>query len=82
MADRDKITETLHRFPTGRLGYAINEVKTVLPLGETKIYEELKQRRLRAKKIGDRTIIPIWDLVEWLENQPDYQSPLPARDGE
>jgi excisionase family DNA binding protein len=39
-------------------------------LGRTKAYEELKSGRLRARKIGKRTVIIEDDAEEWLGHLP------------
>jgi excisionase family DNA binding protein len=39
-------------------------------LGRTKTYEELKSGRLRARKIGKRTIITEDDAEDWLLRLP------------
>ena len=39
-------------------------------LGRTKTYEELKSGRLRARKIGKRTIISEDDAEDWLLRLP------------
>jgi predicted DNA-binding transcriptional regulator AlpA len=38
--------------------------------GRTKAYEELKSGRLRARKIGKRTVITDDDAEEWLRHLP------------
>ena len=38
--------------------------------GRTKTYEELKSGRLRARKIGKRTIITEDDAEDWLQRLP------------
>jgi hypothetical protein len=38
--------------------------------GRTSAYEEIKSGRLRARKIGKRTVITTDDAEEWLQNLP------------
>ena len=38
--------------------------------GRTKVYEEVKYGRLRARKIGKRTIITVDDAEDWLRSLP------------
>jgi excisionase family DNA binding protein len=38
--------------------------------GRTKTYEELKSGRLRARKIGKRTVITEDDAEDWLQRLP------------
>jgi excisionase family DNA binding protein len=39
-------------------------------VGPTKTYEEIKSGRLRARKIGKRTLISVDDAEEWLQHLP------------
>lgn len=56
-----------------QLSYSIEEVQELTGLGRTKIYEALKDRHLKAKKYGKRTIILKADLEEFLQNLGNYQ---------
>ena len=38
----------------------------------TRIYEEFKAGRLRAVKVGSRTLVRPGDLRAWLDAQPGY----------
>ncbi|MGA7023845.1 MAG: helix-turn-helix domain-containing protein [Pseudolabrys sp.] len=38
--------------------------------GRTKVYQELKSGRLRARKIGTRTLITEEDAEDWLQHLP------------
>jgi excisionase family DNA binding protein len=40
----------------------------------TKLYEELKSGRLRARKIGRRTIITEDDAEDWLRRLPVFEA--------
>ena len=53
-----------------RLAYSVDETSEVSGLGRTKIYEEIKAKRLIARKCGDRTLILHPDLVKWLSDLP------------
>jgi excisionase family DNA binding protein len=48
--------------------YSINEFCHVYELGRTKAYQEMNAGRLRAVKIGSKTIIRADDAEEWLAN--------------
>jgi excisionase family DNA binding protein len=39
-------------------------------IGRTTAYEEIKQKRLRARKVGKRTIITDDDAEAWLQRLP------------
>lgn len=56
---------------TERLGLTVPEAATLSSLGQTSIYKAIKERRLRIRKYGTRTIITRTDLASFLENLPD-----------
>ena len=49
-----------------KLAYSVPEFLAAVPIGRTKLYEELKAGRLRAVKVGKRTLIPITEAERWL----------------
>ena len=49
-----------------KLAYSIPEFLAAVPIGRTKLYEELKAGRLRAVKVGKRTLILITEAERWL----------------
>jgi len=55
-----------------RTMYSIPEIMEMSGLGRTKIYQEISDGYLRAKKIGARTVIPIEAYTDWVNNLPDY----------
>ena len=54
-----------------RLGYTIAEFAELSGLGRTKIFEAIRDKKLRAKKFGRRTIILEEDANEFLNSLPD-----------
>jgi excisionase family DNA binding protein len=50
-----------------RLLYPIDEVPDLVPLGKTKLYEEIAAGRLRATRCGRRTFIAATDLADYVE---------------
>lgn len=52
--------------PTPKLALSINEVCARVPCGRTRLYAEIKDKKLRVRKIGSRTIILAADLDAWL----------------
>lgn len=42
----------------------------IIDCGRTKIFEEIKEGRLKARKFGRRTIILRDDLLTWLNDLP------------
>ena len=49
-----------------KLALSIPEFLAAVPIGRTKLYEELKAGRLRAVKVGKRTLILITEAERWL----------------
>jgi len=49
---------------------SIGEFSQRYGVGRTTTYEEIKSGRLRARKIGKRTIISVDDAEEWLRHLP------------
>ena len=49
---------------------SIKEFSERYGIGRSSVYEELKAKRLRARKIGKRTIITVDDAEEWLHKLP------------
>ena len=47
-------------------------------VGKTKLYEELASGRLKAKKNGSRTLIPVVAAQAWLASLPDYEPAVAA----
>lgn len=47
-------------------------------VGRTRFYEEIKQRRLRARKVGKRTIITDDEAEAWLQRLPLLETGQPS----
>lgn len=67
--------ETIKTETVPKVAYSISELTAVVPVCRTRIYEELKIGRLKARKSGKRTLILADDLTEWLRVLPDYEPP-------
>lgn len=52
--------------------YSIEEALQLIHIGRTKLYEELNSGRLKAFKLGKRTLIKQASIEEWLDNLPAY----------
>ena len=50
-----------------RLAYSIHEFAFMAGISRTRVFEELKLGRLKAKKVGRRTIIPFAEAERWFE---------------
>ncbi len=71
-------TESQHVGIADKLVFSIPEVCEVSGSGKTKIYAEIRDGRLVARKMGDKTIILRRDLLAWLDALPrglDQQRP-------
>jgi excisionase family DNA binding protein len=64
-----------------KLAYTIEEAATAAGIGRTLIFEEIRNHRLVARKIGRRTVILLKDLDAWLETRPLVQTGAIAADG-
>jgi len=56
--------------PVEKLTYNLKEAATALGIGKTTLYKAIAERRLRAIKLGSRTLIPSEDLRAWIAAQP------------
>jgi excisionase family DNA binding protein len=54
----------------GQRALSIAEFSDRYGVGRTTTYEEIKSGRLRARKIGKRTLIGVDDAEEWLRHLP------------
>jgi excisionase family DNA binding protein len=63
--------ESMLRPTMEKLGLTVREAAALSSLGQTSIYKAIKERRLRIRKYGTRTIITRADLAAFLENLPD-----------
>ena len=62
-----------------RIAYGMDEAAETAGIGLTKLREEIAARRLRARKLGSRTIITRDDLVDWAARLPDVHDIAPNR---
>lgn len=56
--------------PASKRAFSVHEFSKLYGIGRTKTYEELKAGRLRARKIGKRTVIAGDDAEDWLRRLP------------
>ncbi len=57
-----------------KLSYGPVSAASIAGIGLTKLYEEIKAGRLKAKKFGKRTLVTAAALEDWLNNLPDYET--------
>jgi excisionase family DNA binding protein len=62
-----------------RVSYSMDEAAETAGIGLTKLREEIRAKRLRARKVGSRTIITRNDLEDWAARLPDIFDVAPAR---
>ena len=51
------------------LAYSVSDACRVTSIGRTRIYELIKEGRLEARKIGQRTVIPASSLRALIEGE-------------
>jgi hypothetical protein len=54
-----------------RLAYPIDDLADAIGIGRSKLYAEIRAGRLKAKKIGSRTIITTPAARDYLDALPD-----------
>jgi len=53
-----------------KLAYTIAELCQASGISRAKVYEEIKAKRLRIKKVGARTVVPVDEARAWLKIGP------------
>jgi excisionase family DNA binding protein len=51
---------------TAKVAYSIAEFCQLVSLGRSRVFEEIRGKRLRILKVGRRTIIPATEVMAWL----------------
>lgn len=60
---------------SGRLGYSIDRTADAIDSGRSMVYQVLNSGALVGRKFGDRTIVPVWEIIRFLDALPPYKSP-------
>jgi excisionase family DNA binding protein len=68
---RDNDSQVQPALESDRLAYPINDLAEAIGVGRSKLYEEIRDGRLQAKKLGSRTLITAKAAREYLSNLPD-----------
>ena len=69
------MTSLVHRTLNGTpLAHSVEAALRHAPCGRTLLYAEMKRGRLKARKIGRRTIVLDEDLRGWLASLPMQQT--------
>ncbi len=63
------------------LGYSISGACDAIPCGRTKLYQLIADGRLKAKKLGNKTIITRDSLVRLVDSLPAADIGNPPKDG-
>lgn len=53
--------------PPTRIAYTIDELCQVVGISRAMIYKEIKAQRLRVRKVGKRTVVPVDEVRAWLK---------------
>jgi excisionase family DNA binding protein len=67
---KSEISEKERHARARQRAFSIRQFSEIYSIGRTKIYEELKSGRLRARKIGKHTVILEDDAENWLRRLP------------
>jgi hypothetical protein len=74
-----KILNAEQQQPALRRAMSVPEFCRKYGTGKTSAYQEIQAGRLRARKVGRRTIIAQDDAEDWLRRLPKALSPLEAK---
>jgi excisionase family DNA binding protein len=66
IANKDAVKE-LNGIVALKQVYDIPDLLTIVPIGRSKLYDEINANRLHATKIGRRTLFLLKDVLAWLE---------------
>lgn len=50
-----------------KAAYSIAEFCALVSLGRSRVFEEIREKRLHIVKVGRRTLIPAVEVSAWLE---------------
>jgi len=62
--------------------YSVTQVLDLVPIGRTKLYEEIRDGRLITMKVGSRTLITAGALGAWLYAADNDDAPPTRSPGE
>jgi hypothetical protein len=64
-----------------QLAYGIDTLGKIADIGRTTVFLEIAEGRLKARKIGRRTVILKDDAAEWLASLPAMQPRRSLKEG-
>ena len=53
--------------------FTVEELLSWARISRTKLYEEIKEKRIKPRKLGRKTLILRTDAEAWLNNLPEIQ---------
>jgi excisionase family DNA binding protein len=56
--------------PTGRAAFSVQEIMVQIGLSRDNVYRLIREGRLKARKVGRRTLVTNTDLQEFLQALP------------
>ncbi len=56
---------------TTKLAYTVKELRKLIGISHSKVYQAMKNKELRAVKCGDRTLVMAKDLRAWINAWPE-----------
>jgi excisionase family DNA binding protein len=56
--------------PTGRAAFSVPEIMVQIGLSRDNVYRLIREGRLKARKVGRRTLVTNTDLQEFLQALP------------
>jgi excisionase family DNA binding protein len=59
------------RLAGNRLAYPIDEFADAVGIGRSKLYAEIRAGKLKAKKLGSRTLITATEAHAYIDSLPD-----------
>lgn len=62
-----------------KVAYSIAEFCELVSLGRSRVFEEIRDKRLQIVKVGRRTLIPAQAVTAWLERLTSGTGEAPVR---
>ncbi|MEI7668573.1 MAG: helix-turn-helix domain-containing protein [Pseudomonadota bacterium] len=59
---------------TDKKAFSVNEMLATLPIGKTTLYKAIKSGKLRATKLGKKTLFLAKDVSDFLEALPSLKN--------
>ena len=56
-----------------RMFYNIREAKEIMNISQSQLYNHLKAGKIKAKKDGNKTLIPHQEIEKWAEGLSDWE---------